>query len=175
MPSSRRLASNSSSPPPKASSLEMFFSIVAFAVTTTDRTSSSVLCSLSAHSRRAPSKSAACETASSVSSQAPERTCALMSSSACAVSSPRVATTQQCGIELVELSPRLRHQVARSSQRSTRRHDSQRSSQQHSPCQKIMAAVSAQSGNSRPRLRMSSSDSILNRPRESIPHLIEPS
>jgi hypothetical protein len=44
--------------------------------------------------------------------QSPDRTWALMSSSACAVSSRRVATTQQCGIEMVELSPRLRHQVA---------------------------------------------------------------
>ena len=38
-----------------------------------------------------------------------------------------------------------------------------------------IAAVSARSGEGRPRLRMSSFDSILIRPRESIPHLVEPS
>jgi hypothetical protein len=41
--------------------------------------------------------------------------------------------------------------------------------------EKIMAAVSARSGEGSPRLRMSSFDSILMRPRESMPHLIEPS
>jgi hypothetical protein len=38
-----------------------------------------------------------------------------------------------------------------------------------------IAAVSALSGDGSPRLRMSSFDSILMRPRESTPHLIEPS
>jgi hypothetical protein len=41
--------------------------------------------------------------------------------------------------------------------------------------EKIIAAVSALSGEGSPRLRMSSFDSILIRPRESMPHLIEPS
>jgi hypothetical protein len=40
---------------------------------------------------------------------------------------------------------------------------------------KAMAIASALSGDGSPRLRMSSFDSILIRPRESIPHLTEPS
>jgi hypothetical protein len=35
----------------------------------------------------------------------------LISCSACSLSSSKVATSQQCGIEVVKLSPRLGHQV----------------------------------------------------------------
>jgi len=83
-----------------------------------------------------------------------------------------VATSQQCPIELGLLSHAL---VIRSPVMLSPAWLSTLIGAAFALPAKPIAMASALSGDSKQRLRMSSFDSILIRPRESMPHLIEPS
>ena len=92
--------------------------------------------------------------------------CALMSWSACSLSSEKVLTPQQCRID----SPGRHHAlVIKSPVMLSLAWLSTFIGAAFALPAKAMAAQSALSGEGKPRLRMSSLDSILIRPRESMP------